>query len=272
MSLRALALEWSVDGAIVSALLTLTAAAAVYVSAAAIGRRRDRRHRRWSRRRTACFIAGLAVLIVDLCSGIGTQADTQLSVHMLEHMVMWVVVAPLLAAGAPVRLALFALARPGRKRLVGWLRSRPLSALTAPVGSVSLFAVVILITHIPVVYGWALRSDYAHVAEHALYLSSAVLMWATVMGVDPLPHRLGTRGQVTCLIGCMVPMLMIAVWLWAASEPVYGGYVEKLGAAALHDQRLAATIMWFGGLPALLVPARGRLRAGWPAEEAVASS
>ena len=53
---------------------------------------------------------GLAVLVVDLYSGIGTQADVRLSAHMLEHMVMWVVVAPLLAAGAPIRLALFAFA------------------------------------------------------------------------------------------------------------------------------------------------------------------
>ncbi len=273
MSLRALALHWSVDGAIGTAMLVLTVAAgAVYLAAAEIGRRRDRRHRRWPRRRAACFIAGLAVLIVDLCSGIGTQADAQLSVHMLEHMVMWVVVAPLLAAGAPVRLALFGLARPGRRRLVGWLRSRPLSALTSPVGSVSVFAVVILLTHIPVVYGLALRSDCAHVAEHALYLSSAMLLWATVLGVDPLPHRLGARGQLTCLIGCMLPMLLIAIWLGSASEPVYGHYVAMLGPAALHDQRLAAIIMWIGGLPALLIPALHRGRASWPVGEAVAPS
>ena len=85
-------------------------------AAAAIGSRRDRRERRWPRRRTACFVAGLAVLVVDLYSGIGTEADVRLSVHMVEHMLMWVVVAPLLAAGAPVRLAFFALAAAGAAR------------------------------------------------------------------------------------------------------------------------------------------------------------
>jgi putative membrane protein len=261
MSLRALTLDWSVDGPIGIAFLVLTAAVgAVYLSAAAIGSRRDRRHRCWPRRRVACFVAGLLVLVVDLYSGIGTEADTRLSVHMVEHMVMWLVAAPLLAAGAPVRLAFFALGRDGRRRLAGWLRSRPASALTSPAGSVSLFSAVLVITHIPAVYGLALANDYAHAAEHGLYLVAALLMWAPLLGVDPLPHRLGSRGRVACLATCMLPMLLIAAWLGFAGQPVYGHYVAALGSAALHDQRLSAVIMWVGGLPAFAVPALARVR------------
>jgi putative membrane protein len=256
MSLRALALDWSLDGSVGIAFLILTVAAGgVYASAAVIGSRRDRRHRRWPWRRTACFGAGLAVLVVDLYSGIGTQADLRLSAHMVEHMVMWVVVAPLLAAGAPIRLALFALGRNGRRRLAGWLHSRVLLALTSPVGSVSLFSVVVLGTHVPAVYGLALRNDTVHEAEHALYLFSALLMWAPLLGVDPLPRRLGARGQAACLATCMVPMLLVGAWLGLAPTAVYHHYVVELGPAALHDQRLAATIMWAGGLPAFAAPA-----------------
>ncbi len=116
MSLRALAFDWSLDGPVGAAFLVLLiAAGALYLGSAAEGRRRDRRGRRWPRRRSACFLAGLAILVLDLYSGIGSQADTWLSVHMVEHMVMWVVVAPLLAAGAPVRLALYSLPRAGRE-------------------------------------------------------------------------------------------------------------------------------------------------------------
>jgi putative membrane protein len=258
MSLRALALDWSLDGSVGIAFLILTVAAGgVYASAAVIGSRRDRRHRRWPRRRTACFCAGLAVLVVDLYSGVGTQADVRLSAHMVEHMVMWVVVAPLLAAGAPVRLALFALGRGGRRRLGGWLHSPVLLALTSPVGSVSLFSVVVLGTHVPAVYGLALRNDTIHEAEHALYLVSALLMWAPLLGVDPLPRRLGARAQVACLATCMVPMLLVGAWLGLEPTAVYHHYVVELGRApaALHDQRLAATIMWAGGLPAFAAPA-----------------
>jgi cytochrome c oxidase assembly factor CtaG len=256
MSLRTLALDWSLDGPVGTAFLVLVAGvAAVYLAAAAHGSRRDRRGRSWPRRRSACFIAGLGLLVVDLYSGIGTGADVRLSTHMLEHMIMWVVVAPLLAAGAPVRLAFFSLPRPGRRVLAQWLHSRPVDLLTRPLVSVALFGGVLLITHIPAVYGLALQDDYVHEAEHGTYLLTAVIMWAPLLGVDPLPHRPGPRAQAACMVGCMVPMALIAVWLATAGTPVYDHYLGGLGTAALHDQRLAATIMWVAGLPAFAMPA-----------------
>jgi putative membrane protein len=260
--MRALALDWSLDGAVGEAFLVLTVAVGLlYLLAAKVGSRRDRRRRTWPHRRTACFLAGLLVLLVDLYSGIGTEADTRLSVHMVEHMVMWVVVAPLLAAGAPLRLAFFALPRPRRRALARFLHARAVSAVTGPVGSLSLFAAVLLISHLPIVYGLTLRNDYAHEAEHGLYLLTALLVWAPLLGVDPLPHRPGPRGRLVCMGACMLPMALIALWLGTAPDPVYAHYLHALGPAALRDQHAAATIMWAGCLPALAVPALGRARA-----------
>jgi cytochrome c oxidase assembly factor CtaG len=123
------------------------------------------------------------------------------------------------------------------------------------VGAVSVFSVVLVATHLPAVYGLALRDETAHVAEHALYLVAALIMWAPLLGVDPLPHRLTARARLACLATCMVPMLAVGAWLGLASGAVYPHYVADLGPAALHDQRVAATIMWAGGLPAFLIPA-----------------
>ena len=77
-----------------------------------------------------------------------------------------------------------------------------------------------------------------------LCLTAALLMWAPMLGVDPLPRRLSPRGQMACLAACMAPMLLVGAWLGLAPHAVYEHYVQ-LGsspAAALHDQRLAATI------------------------------
>ncbi|HTX32811.1 MAG TPA: cytochrome c oxidase assembly protein [Solirubrobacteraceae bacterium] len=261
MSPRALALDWNLDGPVgVTFLVLLFALGVLYLLAAERGRRRDRRGRRWPANRTACFLAGLTVLAVDLYSGIGTEADLRLSVHMLEHMIIWLVVAPLLAAGAPVRLAFYALPREGRRTLGRWLHSRPVWVLTSPVGSVSLFAGVLLIAHLPAVYGLTLSNDYLHAVEHGLFLVSAVLVWAPVIGADPLPHRQTARGQLACMVACMIPMAIVAAWLSSASGSVYGHYVGLLGPSALSDQREAALIMWVGGLPAFAVPVLMRPR------------
>jgi putative membrane protein len=259
MSLGSLALHWSVDPAF---LIDVIAAGGAYLAAAAYGQRHDRRGRRWPVRSTAFFMAGLAIAVVDMCSGIGTESDTHLSVHMLEHMVIWVIVAPLLAAGAPVRLAFFALRRNGRVALSRCLRSRVVTALTRPVGSVSLFSAVILLTHVPAVYGLTLSNQLAHDAEHALYLLAAFVLWAPLLGVDPLPHKPGPRVGLACLAACMLPMVLIAVWLATAHEPIYSHYLRALGSSALSDQRVAATVMWAGSLIALAVPVLAGVRPG----------
>lgn len=261
MSLRALVFDWSFDGPVGAGFLALVVAAGfLYVAAAAHGRKHDRRRRSWPLRRTALFLSGLAVLVVDVYSGIGTKADVRLSVHMLEHMVMWVVVAPLLAAGAPVRLAFFALPRDGRMRLARCLRSRAASTLTRPAVTTAMFSGILLLSHLPAIYGLTLRNDYVHEIEHGLYLFTAFLMWASLLGVDPLPHRASAGGELVCMIGCMVPMALIAIWLGTARDPVYGHYLGTLGPSAVDDQRLAATIMWVGGLPAFGVAALGRVQ------------
>ena len=182
--------EWELDGTVGLVFSLLTAAVGVvYLGAAEVGRRRDRRSRRWPLRRSACFLGGLAVLLVALDSGIGAGADEHLSDHMVEHMLIWLVVAPLLVAGAPVRLALFALGTTGRRRLGRALRSDPVRWLTGPLVSTALFSAVILATSLPAVFDLTLENDYVHVAEHALYLLTATLVWAPLIGADPLPHR-----------------------------------------------------------------------------------
>ena len=255
MSPRALLLHWSTDGSLGLGLgLLLGAGGGLYLLAARTGARRNRRGRVWPRRRTVSFMAGLAVLAVDLYSGLGAQADVRLSAHMLQHMVMWTVAAPLLAAGAPIRLAFFALRRGERMTLAGWLRTPVVRALSTPAGAAGAFTAVLAASHIPAVYDLALRAPGVHAGEHALYLFTALLVWAPIIGADPLPHRPGPRGRAACLAACMVPMLVLGAWLAAAAGPVYPHYAHTLGAGALADQRLAGVIMWAGCLPALAVP------------------
>ncbi|MFT3864922.1 MAG: cytochrome c oxidase assembly protein [Solirubrobacterales bacterium] len=266
--------EWELDGTIglVFSLLTV-AIGVVYLAAAEVGRRRDRRSRRWPAGRAACFLGGLAVLLVALDSGIGAGADERLSAHMVEHMLIWLAVAPLLVAGAPVRLALFALGPRGRRRLGRVLNSGPVRWLTGPVVSTALFSAVILATSIPAVFDLTLRNDLVHVGEHAAYLATAALVWAPLIGADPLPHRLRVGGRCWCVVACMVPMAAVSIWLLAAGAPVYAPYGEALGStAALHDQRVAAVIMLAATLPALGLALAAPLAAGPTRRSARASA
>lgn len=245
--------EWELDGTLGLLFSALGVAAGVlYLVAAEVGRRRDRRGRHWPLGRTACFLGGLALLLIAVDSGIGGAADDHLSAHMVEHMLIWLAAAPLLVAAAPVRLALFALGRRSRRRLSTVLHSRAVVALSGPTLSTVLFSTVIVVSHIPAVYDLTLEAGLAHITEHALYLLTAALVWAPLIGADPLPHRVSRGGRCWCVLACMVPMAAIAIWLLAAGAPLYGPYEAALGpGGALDDQRLASLIMLVAGIPAL---------------------
>src|SRR5438128_448648 len=53
--------------------------------------------------RSALFFSGLAALILALASGIELLAGDLFSIHMLQHMLLTIVAAPLLVLGAPPR-------------------------------------------------------------------------------------------------------------------------------------------------------------------------
>jgi putative membrane protein len=187
----------------------------------------------WPARRTAAFLAGCAALGVALALG-----DARLSAHMAEHLVLTMVAPPLLLAGAPVRLALRTLPPGGARRRAG-RALHALRFLAAPPVAFSLFAATILATHLTPFFDAAVRHSGLHLLEHTLYLTTALLFWAPIVGVDPLP-RLGWLGRTLMLLGSMPVMSFVGVLLEQATSPRYSSY------PSLADQRTAGALMWVG--------------------------
>jgi putative membrane protein len=155
---------WRFDPPLVAGLVT---AGVLYLRGVGRVQRPDRR----LANRAACFLGGLAVLWVALQSPIDAYADTRLSVHMVQHLLLTMVAAPLLVLGAPVTLLLRA-ATPAfrRRRVLPLLRSRPVRLLTAPVVCWAQFALVLWVSHFSPLYDAAVRNAGVHVLEHLLYV------------------------------------------------------------------------------------------------------
>ena len=207
----------------------------------------ERRTGAWPATRTVAFLAGLGVLAAALLI---PRADELLSAHVVEHLLMAMVAAPLIASGAPAALALRALRGPVRRSLADAVRSRPARMLTRPSVAWALLAATTVGVHLPAVYEAALGSPALHAVEHLLLLGAAVLFWLPLVGVNPVRHRPSALGGVLLLLLAMLPMTAVGVTLAGWSEVVYPAHVEaarELGASALADQRAAGTIMWVGG-------------------------
>ncbi len=231
---------WSVDPVLT---LTLGLTGAAYVAGAG-------RLERWPARRTVAFVAGLLGVAVALESGLDVYGDELLSVHVFQHLVLVLLAAPLLVAGAPITLALRSLDRRHRRSAARMLRSRPARILSHPACGLAAIGGAMLATHLTPVYGLAVRDAGVHVAEHLLYLVSGLLFWAVLIAPGPQPKRLDGLGQVVYVLLGMPLMGVVGVILETDPAPRYVEYVGpagRLGISALADQRLAGAVMWIVG-------------------------
>jgi putative membrane protein len=185
----------------------------------------SRRDRAWPLRRSAAFAAGLLALAVALLA-----PDGGLTAHMLEHVALALVAAPLLVLGAPHALFARELARP----------LRALGAVTWwPVAFV-LFSAALLAVHLTPLFDLALDHAWAHALEHGLLLGAALLFWFPVLAAPPAPRRLGPVARLGYLLAAMAPMGALGAALGNGGEPVYARY-------SLAEQAEAGAVMWVAG-------------------------
>jgi cytochrome c oxidase assembly factor CtaG len=178
-------------------------------------------------------------------------ADRRLSMHMFQHELLGLLAAPLLVAGAPVRVALRAMPRRTARRLAALLHRPAGRVLAHPGAGVAAYVAVLAAVHVPAVYDLSLRSGAAHAAVHAALLWSAVLLWLPLIGADALPHRPAATATVAALLGAMAAMAALGAALAAESHVVYLPYASR-ASGALADQRLAGGLMSVGGMVVML--------------------
>lgn len=239
-------------GALPSALVTiaLVVVAMCYARGVLVMYRSGRAWRR-QRLRLLAGAAGTAVAVAALLPSVERFAENRLATHMVEHMALIVVAAPLLAAGVPGRALWIGLPRRVRAPLARVLH-RHRAALAAAGGVLLLPALAwcghvatLWVWHFPAAYDAALRSPLLHAAEHALFLGTAWLFWWHV--VAPSRRRLSPPFATLYVAAAALPSAALGAVLTFAPAPLYPVQAQaaiRAGADALTDQQLAGLIMW----------------------------
>jgi putative membrane protein len=146
------------------------------------------------------FAAAFAVLLVALEPPLDPAVDTSLPAHMVQHVLLLAVVAPLLAAAAPLTVGMYALPAALRRRVQPTWRAvlqsqqhRHWLAWTAfafMVANLTLAA-----WHVPALYDAAVRNSGIHVVEHISFVATATSFWWMVLGAGRRERRgLGVLG------------------------------------------------------------------------------
>jgi cytochrome c oxidase assembly factor CtaG len=203
------------------------------------------------RRRLAAWLAGLVTLEIALQGGIEHYDTILFSIHMVQHMLLVLVAAPLLILGAPITLILRVATPEDRKRIVlPILHSRVVRFFGHPIVAWVLFTVVMWGTHVTPLFDAALEDPLIHEFEHALFLGSALLFWWPVIALDPSPYRMSYPARMLYLFLQMPQSTFLAVTIYSATAPLYPHYVTlalSWGPGPLIDQQAAAALMWVWG-------------------------
>ncbi|MDQ3811866.1 MAG: cytochrome c oxidase assembly protein [Chloroflexota bacterium] len=205
-------------------------------------RNRFRAHRAVPMARQLAFAQGVLTLLLALASPLDVLADQYLfTAHMLQHLLLTLVAAPLLLAGMPdwlLRELLTAL------KLLGLARR-----LRHPLLAFFLFNLVFSLAHVPGIYELALSNPALHALEHLVFLATALVMWMPILSPLPEVPPYPPLGQLLYLFLQTLPASLVGALLSHASAPYYPTYVlapRLVGLSPLEDQQLGGLLMWVG--------------------------
>ena len=235
-------------------LLPLSVITVLYI----IGLIRIRRHRVWNnlRRKILYFSLALLCLLLALVWPLEVLSGRSFAAHMLQHMLLLSVAAPLLALARPLPILLAALPRTSRRALIlKYRRSylRPWRFLSRPTIAFALHAVIIWAWHAPAAFQLALENDAFHILEHFMFLTSAHLFWWSMF------HRGGNRvrrygANTLWMLSTLIHTGFLGALLTFAGYPLYSYYLLQAKAegllwnlSPLEDQQLGGTFMWVLG-------------------------
>jgi len=255
---RAIFAEWSLP---IGQTLAIVLTAALYLRGWLLIR--QTRPTQFTDLRLASFLSGLALLWIATASPLDGFADTLLTVHMVEHLLLMSAIPMLLLYGLPVVPLLRGLPTPLRHWIAGpLLRLRLLRRFThwlvSPAIAWLAMNVAYLAWHVPAAYDLALENETLHAAEHLCFLITSLLFWWVIFRPWPAEKRPNDWGTLLYLALADIVMTMLSGFLTFCDRPVYPFYVahpNPFGLPVLEDQVLGAVLMWVLGSFAYLVPA-----------------
>jgi cytochrome c oxidase assembly factor CtaG len=210
--------------------------------------------RRWQ---AGAFAGGLVALFVALISPLHALGEALFCAHMVQHLLLTLVAAPLLALGAPVVAFLWALPPAARRALARrWNRSTSWRgigrSLTHPLTAWVVSALALWVWHLPFYYDAAVRLEAVHALEHVTFFLTALLFWWAL--VEPAGVFRRARGAaLVYLFAAAMQSAILGALLTLAPRPWYTAHLDTTGAwglSPLDDQQIAGGIMW---VPANLV-------------------
>jgi putative membrane protein len=205
------------------------------------------------------YFSGLAMILVATQTFIDPVGEhALLSLHMLQHLLIADIPAPLLLYGVRSPVLYFFWPRPV---LVTVARIKPLRRLWAwlrqPQVALSVWLATLYAWHLPFMYEAALASRLVHDLQHVTFALSGILAWWPLM--DPTHHRVeGRVWKAAYIVGARMVggVLGIVLVTWPGQlYASYGNAALAYGIDPIVDQQVAGAMMMLVDTAIIIVAA-----------------
>ncbi len=189
---------------------------------------------RW---RIVSYGAGLACLGLSVMSPLDALAETLFGVHMVQHLILTEVAAPLVLLGLTG-----AVLRP----LLAYKSVQRLRILSHPLVALPLWFALTVFWLFPPMYELQLDDELLHALAHVTFFASGLALWSPIVEVLPAPEWFGTGPRLVYLGGIWFGGLLISNVYWFAGTPFYPTHEEGAalwGISAVGDQANGGTAM-----------------------------
>jgi putative membrane protein len=196
-----------------------------------------------------CFSLGLWLIYLSEGTPLHLLAEHYLfSAHMVQHIVLTMMMAPLILLGTPDWLI-----RP----LFKW---RPIAAswraLVHPVVALLIFNLVYSLWHFPLAYETPLMHHWFHMVQHGILVFTALCMWWPIC--SPLVEFPRMVPGVQMLYLFVMGVMQIAVFAMITfSDTVFYQFYANApriwNITPLWDQEIAGAVMKVGGMGVMIV-------------------
>ena len=211
--------------------------------------------------RLAAFLSGLILVWLAVGSPLATLDHQLLTVHMLKHLLLMTVAAPLILAGAPMFTMVCGLPRffvqtypPLGSLLSRWLERY----VRHPVLCWLAGTVAVIGWHVPGVFQLGIRSFGMHILEGLSFLVAGLLFWWPIVQSPPRAARSPRWSMPLYLFLASLPCDVLSAFLVFCNRLVYPFYLSRtrqFNVLPFADQECAGALMWVWVTFAYLIPA-----------------
>ncbi|MEC0245544.1 cytochrome c oxidase assembly protein [Paenibacillus chitinolyticus] len=196
-----------------------------------------RSYKPWPLPRYLYAFMGAASAAAAVAGPLAERARTDFAAHMTGHLLLGMLAPLLCTLAAPVTLLLRALPVRAARFVAGVLRHRAFGLLSDPLTASLLNIGGLYVLYLTNVYSLMHHSFILHLVIHAHVFLAGCLFTASMISIDPAPHRKSFVYRAAVLILALAAHGILAKYLYA--HPPEGVIAEQA--------EIGSLIMYYGG-------------------------